>query len=148
MNPKIQYDLNLKVIKRYDPNIIAILDSSSHSVIYDFDEKQIGWKLANYSGPLFLFKRKIAPFYGIFILNRENLNNFIFYLSNECQVSYNEYINVKRPENGIFGIWLYEESDRARIASALDIYSRVMADDITSPKFEENFNLSTINKNY
>ncbi|KAJ3166000.1 mRNA-decapping enzyme 1B [Irineochytrium annulatum] len=83
--------VNLKVLRRYDPTIRSILDSSSHVVVYDFDPVNQSWTKKGIEGTLFITTRSPpAPVNGarqhphqnhtshtLFILNRLSTENFV-----------------------------------------------------------------------
>ena len=62
--------MNLSVLRNIDPNIIDIIDQSSHVVAYDFDQEKSSWKKRGIEGTLFVYSRNIAPFHGFIVLNR------------------------------------------------------------------------------
>ncbi|KAJ9071515.1 hypothetical protein DSO57_1036143 [Entomophthora muscae] len=126
--------LNLKVLKRHDMTIDSILDQSSHVVIYNFDVESQQWKNAGYEGSMFIFKRTVAPFYGVLVLNRRSIDNFIFLLTPDLEIHVDaEFIIYRRPKDSIIGIWLYEKLDRIRIAHQLENYSKQVASKMSSP---------------
>lgn len=79
--------LNFNVISRYDPNIKQLLYTTSHCVIYKFDESQ-EWEKTDYQGTLALYLRDFTPpapgeqlgldqlqrlfCYGLILLNRQS----------------------------------------------------------------------------
>lgn len=48
---------NFRSVKRADPSIIAILETSVYSVIYHYDERSGRWEKQKQEGPLFVVKR-------------------------------------------------------------------------------------------
>lgn len=77
--------LNFNVISRYDPKIKQLLYTTSHCVVYKFDENQ-EWKKTEYQGTIALYLREFQPpvagerldlaqlqrlfCYGLILLNR------------------------------------------------------------------------------
>ncbi|KIR27334.1 hypothetical protein I307_04144 [Cryptococcus deuterogattii 99/473] len=49
---------NFRSVKRADPSIIAILETSVYSVIYHYDERSDRWEKQKQEGPLFVVKRQ------------------------------------------------------------------------------------------
>ena len=51
---------NLKTLQKRDAAIDAILDMSSHVVLYQFDEAKQSWERKNIEGALFVVRRSAA----------------------------------------------------------------------------------------
>jgi hypothetical protein len=79
--------LNLRVLKRHNHNIVSLIDKSSYCVIYTFSTATSSWTKAGYEGTLFIYTQ--APHtiqadhgeeqgggYGFCVLNRLSLENF------------------------------------------------------------------------
>jgi hypothetical protein len=64
--------LNLSVLRRHDPSIVEIVDSTSYVALYQHTTE---WHKTGVEGTLFLFKRSRHPLYGFFILNRQGIEN-------------------------------------------------------------------------
>ncbi|KAJ2391325.1 hypothetical protein H4S02_001394 [Coemansia sp. RSA 2611] len=112
---------NLQVLRRYDSQIEAIIDTTSHVVLYQFQESSQSWANKEVEGALFLFKRAAAPYYGFMIMNRLGLDNYTERLSADMsfQTSDQIVIYTSKQNSGIIGIWIYEETDRQRIPEQL-----------------------------
>ncbi|CEH11984.1 Decapping enzyme complex component DCP1 [Ceraceosorus bombacis] len=67
----------MKVLSRYDPQAVSLLQSTSFVVLYTYDESSSAWSKTSIEGPLFIYSRSSAPTYGLFVLNRNGMNNFI-----------------------------------------------------------------------
>ncbi|KAI7860488.1 hypothetical protein BDC45DRAFT_103460 [Circinella umbellata] len=66
-------------------------------------------------GVLFLVKRKTAPTYALYILNRLSMDNFCLYLSDIRDLSLaDEFLICQTSEGQACGLWLFEEKDRQR----------------------------------
>jgi hypothetical protein len=65
--------INFNVLRRHDPQISSILDSTSYAVIYRYFHG--AWSKTGFEGTLFIFQRDSHPFYGVFVLNRQGLDN-------------------------------------------------------------------------
>ncbi|KAJ2084116.1 hypothetical protein H4R24_000325 [Coemansia sp. RSA 988] len=48
---------NLQVLRRYDSQIEALIDTTSHVVLYQFQEENQTWANKEVEGALFIFKR-------------------------------------------------------------------------------------------
>ncbi|KAI9145711.1 hypothetical protein BKA69DRAFT_456419 [Paraphysoderma sedebokerense] len=115
MNKQAKLAMNLNVLKRHDPHIVSILDSTPYAVLYEFDGA--AWSKKNIEGTLFLYARSISPYYGLFIINRLSTSNYLMSLTDQIDIQLNaEYIMYKqKSDDGIYGVWIFEEGDRLRI---------------------------------
>ncbi|KAF9434526.1 hypothetical protein BGZ76_007868 [Entomortierella beljakovae] len=119
MNKAARKAVNLSVLQRHDPNISDILDSSSHVVVYKFDENTQTWTKKNVEGTMFVFKRSAAPSYGFFIMNRLGLENLMADLTGDMALQVTSDYIIYRAGEDIHGIWIFETTDRDRIAEKL-----------------------------
>ncbi|KAJ2885124.1 hypothetical protein H4R27_001615 [Coemansia aciculifera] len=112
---------NLQVLRRYDDQIEAIIDTTSHVVLYQFQETTQEWKNKEVEGALFIYKRFSAPHYGFTIMNRLGLENFTEHLSADMNFQTSDQIIMytSTSGSGILGVWIYEEADRVRIPEQL-----------------------------
>ncbi|KAG0306460.1 hypothetical protein BGZ99_001760, partial [Dissophora globulifera] len=119
MNKAARKAVNLSVLQRHDPHISDILDSSSHVVVYKFDEDSQAWTKKGVEGTMFVFKRTTLPSYGFFIMNRLGLDNFMADLTGDMALQLTSDYIIYRDEKDIHGIWIYEPTDRDRIGEKL-----------------------------
>ena len=79
--------LNLRVLRRHNPNILSLIDKSSYCVVYRFDTVNQSWTKAGYEGTLFIYSQgphvvqtsqgeEQGGEYGFCVLNRLSLDNF------------------------------------------------------------------------
>ncbi|WWC59539.1 uncharacterized protein I303_102095 [Kwoniella dejecticola CBS 10117] len=70
---------NFRSVKRADPHVKEILDTSVYSVIYNYDEASGSgagkWEKQKQEGPLFVVRRDTSPEWSLFMLNRQGLKN-------------------------------------------------------------------------
>ncbi|KAI8621846.1 hypothetical protein BC830DRAFT_1092494 [Chytriomyces sp. MP71] len=121
MNAEQRNAHNLRVLQRHDPLIVAILDSTSHVVVYDFDETKQSWNKRGIEGTLFIVQRNAAIRHRMLILNRLSLDNFDVDLVDaiEFQVT-GDYVIYRDPRmDRVQGLWIYEPQDRIRLAESL-----------------------------
>ncbi|MBW0518945.1 hypothetical protein O181_058660 [Austropuccinia psidii MF-1] len=119
MDPHI---INFNVLRRHDPQICSIIDSTSYVVIYRYFHG--AWSKTGFEGTMFLFQRQSSPLFGLFVLNRQGLDNFCQGLLPSWDVDLDEGLIIWRSAGAtgdgdddlIYGIWVYEENDRSRIA--------------------------------
>jgi Dcp1-like decapping family len=74
-------ELNLSVIKRYNPEVVSILSIAPYSVIYDFAPlPEPAWSKTGIEGSLFICELKPGVYgedrYIALVLNRRGLDNF------------------------------------------------------------------------
>ncbi|KAJ2656230.1 hypothetical protein IWW48_005139 [Coemansia sp. RSA 1200] len=114
---------NLQVLRRYDSQIEAIIDTTSHVVLYQFQEQTQTWANKDVEGALFIYKRATAPHFGFTIMNRIGVENYTEYLGSEMafQTSGQIVIYTSKSKGCIVGIWIYEETDRVRIPEQLGL---------------------------
>lgn len=101
-------DLNLSVLRRYEPSIRSIVSIAANAVVYNFSPETQGWDKSGVEGTLFVCQQEpflvtaagsggpgtgidteTLPRTCIFVLNRRGLNNLIFDLTKAtaCEVS-------------------------------------------------------------
>ncbi|KAJ5947884.1 hypothetical protein N7466_000899 [Penicillium verhagenii] len=120
-------DLNLRVLRRYNPAITKVISLANYAVIYTFDSTTASWEKVNIEGTLFICRmtpgRLGEERYVVVILNRRSLINFQCLLINPENVELtDEYVILKDDsandgENkagandyNVYGIWIYSES--------------------------------------
>ena len=59
MDPIARKAVNLNVLRRHDQNIVEIVDSSSHVVVYKFDHEQGAWVCLSFNMLLSLKRVKL-----------------------------------------------------------------------------------------
>ncbi|KAI7821957.1 hypothetical protein BC939DRAFT_398301 [Gamsiella multidivaricata] len=120
MNKAARKAVNLSVLQRHDPHISDILDSSSHVVVYQFDEDSQAWTKKGVEGTMFVFKsRSSVPSYGFFIMNRLGLDNLMADLTGDMALQLTSDYIIYQHGKDIHGIWIYEPTDRDRIGEKL-----------------------------
>lgn len=84
MTADARYQKNLKSLRRIDPTIVSIVDQFSHICLYRLHEGK--WLKDGFEGASFLFERAAYPPYGLFILNRAGMNDYIHPIHPEDEV--------------------------------------------------------------
>ncbi|EJD05598.1 uncharacterized protein FOMMEDRAFT_139003 [Fomitiporia mediterranea MF3/22] len=82
MTPADRYYKNLRVLRRRDSHIVSIFDQFPHVTVY-YMQDDLSMDRAGYEGTLFFFERDIEPTYGLFILNRQGMNDYIRYFQHD-----------------------------------------------------------------
>ncbi|KAJ3018088.1 hypothetical protein HKX48_003164 [Thoreauomyces humboldtii] len=128
MDPTARLAVNLNVLRRHDPSISQILESSSHVVVYDFDPVTKNWTKKGIEGTMFVFQRSVAPLYGLFVMNRLGLENLMVLLNADMEVQLlQEFVIYRQPDDSVQGLWMYETADRTRIVKTLTTYTELSA---------------------
>ncbi|KAI9594686.1 hypothetical protein BDF19DRAFT_386111 [Syncephalis fuscata] len=114
--------VNLSVLKRHIPSVKYIVDSASHAVLYEFEPETREWTKKNVEGAMFIFERyENTPSFGFFILNRLGLDNALAYLEPHLVLHQtDEYIMYRSGAAPIYGLWIYDPTDRERIWQKLN----------------------------
>jgi len=120
-------ELNLSVIRRYDPSVDSILSIAPHVVLYVLSPETQSWGDTGIAGTLFVCQ--LAPNdigatrYSIVVLNRRGLENFQTELSSGEDVEITDefvILQVKKAEGEtqIYGLWIFAEPPPASTAQA------------------------------
>ncbi|KAF9226414.1 hypothetical protein BS17DRAFT_815258 [Gyrodon lividus] len=75
MSPASRYMANMKVIRRRDSSIVSIFDQFSHVCVYHHNGDK--WEKQGYEGSMFLYERDSYPPYGLYIMNRVGMDDYI-----------------------------------------------------------------------
>lgn len=118
--------MNLQVLKRQDHDVMEIVDTASHVVMYEFDQDAQSWKRKDVEGCLFVVKRSSAPRFQIFVNNRLSTTNMTLPLEENLQVeNVDTFLIMRSPDTSyasgfaIYGIWFFPEEDRSKILNLL-----------------------------
>ncbi|ETO78972.1 hypothetical protein, variant [Phytophthora nicotianae P1976] len=118
--------MNLQVLKRQDADVMEIVDTASHVVMYEFDQDAQSWKRKDVEGCLFVVKRSSAPRFQIFVNNRLSTTNMTLPLDDRLQVdNVDSFLILRSPDTtyssgyAIYGVWFFPEEDRAKILQLL-----------------------------
>ena len=106
-------EMNLRVLRRFDPSIVHIVSVASFAVLYSYEGE---WSKTATEGPLFLFQRAAAP-HGLLILNRNGPVSFSVDIHRDDDIEMSKGFIIYRPhaqldaaEEDIYGIWVYESA--------------------------------------
>ncbi|SPC65993.1 related to decapping enzyme [Ustilago sp. UG-2017b] len=112
-------NFNLKVLRRHDPSIVGIIESASFVVLYNYNSGE--WTKTGVEGPLFLFRRRLPPYNGFFLMNRNGLENFSADVTPEDDLDITPEFIIYRPEttNEVYGIWVFEPNQRMSVGDKL-----------------------------
>ncbi|PPQ70982.1 hypothetical protein CVT24_009937 [Panaeolus cyanescens] len=84
MSSAARYAFNLKAIRKRDPTIVSIFDTLPHVCVYHFQDNK--WSKHGFEGSMFLFERTKYPPYGLYIMNRMGMEDYVHALCPEDDV--------------------------------------------------------------
>jgi len=119
--PRDSDELNLAVLRRWDPEVVAIKSKASMAVVYTCSTETGQWERADIEGPLFICElvRATLPIpdssllierYKAVILNRKNMQNFSVDLKESGHLDVNDSLimfSPSQPDEPLYGIWVY-----------------------------------------
>ncbi|KNE57101.1 hypothetical protein AMAG_02851 [Allomyces macrogynus ATCC 38327] len=124
----LKLQANLNVLRRKDPRITSIVDSTPHVVQYEFAGGS--WRKRNIEGTMFLFRRSTRPHFGLFIMNRMSTSNYLLPLTKALAFKVNgDYLMYQTDTGDITGIWFFEGKDRDRFYEQVTEMCQMDADD-------------------
>ncbi|CAK4406625.1 unnamed protein product [Aphanomyces euteiches] len=125
--------LNLQVLQRQDDQIMDIVGTASHVVVYEFNQVEQSWKRKEVEGSLFVVKRYSAPRFQIFVNNRLSTVNMAIAIDAQMNVdNVDDFLIIRCTdaatpgEYKIYGIWFYPEEDRQKTLKLLERYDTVL----------------------
>lgn len=118
IHPNLKYQMNLRVLRRYNKKITSLIESASHAVLYQFSTETNSWAKLNIEGPIFLYKKSTLSYTGLFILNRLSLSNFELELMNVVVNEVDQYIMIQHDDH-IYGVWMHDSIERETIYAYL-----------------------------
>ncbi|KIY47320.1 hypothetical protein FISHEDRAFT_59741 [Fistulina hepatica ATCC 64428] len=107
VSKEARYQSNLRRLRRRDPAIESIFCQFSHVCVFhspNGTEKK--WEKRGYEGAMFLYERSAYPPYGIYVLNRQGLVDFMQNIYPEDKMG---------PDGALVGIRQYPRWTQARI---------------------------------
>ncbi|KAK5713050.1 hypothetical protein LTR15_011411 [Elasticomyces elasticus] len=112
-------ELNLTVLRRYNPSINSIISIAPFAVLYTFSPNSQAWEKCGVEGTLFICHLSdTGPArYNAMILNRKSLENFEAELKSADDVEITEEYVILQSTMGdegtpvIYGIWIFEDGD-------------------------------------
>jgi hypothetical protein len=120
-------ELNLSVLRRYNPAIRTILSIAANAVIYLFTPATQTWEKSNVEGTLFVCEQDSdsstgEPGYCVVVLNRRGLDNLILDLAQTQHVEVtSELLIMTFQETGAeaedkktMGVWFFDDKHDTR----------------------------------
>jgi Dcp1-like decapping family len=122
-------ELNLSVLRRYNPSILTILSIAANAVIYLFTPSTQQWEKSGVEGTLFICETQppstaVDAGYCVVVLNRRGLDNLILDLSRAQDVEVTAELLIIRFQEGaegdqkVMGIWIHKDKDDTREVNA------------------------------
>ncbi|KAM0747294.1 hypothetical protein T439DRAFT_329042 [Meredithblackwellia eburnea MCA 4105] len=127
---RIRAAINLKTLKRHDSKIEAIVSQSTYAIIYTSSEDDKGefeWVKTGVEGPMFLFQRSEAPYYGFIVINQKGMEYVYELLTPELDAVEEQGMIMFRTsvdEDRATGIWLHDAVDRQPMFKLIDQHKR------------------------
>lgn len=119
--PEARSSFNLKVLRRHDPSIVEIVETASFVVLYNYNGGE--WTKTGVEGPLFLFRRRLPPYNGFFLMNRNGVENFSADVTPDDDLEITPEFIIYRPEtsgdNEVYGIWVFEPNQRMAVGDKM-----------------------------
>ncbi|CAJ0931514.1 unnamed protein product, partial [Mesorhabditis belari] len=107
---------NLSSIRNIDPCAEAILDKTTHTALYRFNNISKQWEKTDVDGSMFVYERVDVPFYSLIIANRQSLNDMIEPITAQVRVTIQKpYLFFCKADGEIRGFWFYKNEDCDRI---------------------------------
>ncbi|SJX63182.1 related to decapping enzyme [Sporisorium reilianum f. sp. reilianum] len=136
--PEARSSFNLKVLRRHDPSIVEIVEIASFVVLYNYNSGE--WTKTGVEGPLFLFRRRLPPYNGFFLMNRNGVENFSADVTPDDDLEITPEFIIYRPEkngdNEVYGIWVFEPNQRMAVGDKL-LKLQQMADAPSDAQLQE-----------
>jgi hypothetical protein len=130
-------ELNLSVLKRYNPEITAILSIAPYAVVYEFSPlPQPEWTKTGVEGSLFICELAHGLYgedrYSAIVLNRRGLDNFEAELregENAGVEITGEYVIIsfkEGHEQKIYGVYIFHDAPGSSTANAMQLNGELM----------------------
>ncbi|KAK5716318.1 hypothetical protein LTR17_016432 [Elasticomyces elasticus] len=125
-------ELNLTVLRRYNPSISSIVSIAPFAVLYTFSPDSQAWEKCGVEGTLFICHLEGTGRYNAMILNRKSLENFEAQLKSADDVEITEEYVILQSTMGdestpvIYGIWIFEDGDVEGVTSTREVVAQTM----------------------
>jgi len=105
-------ELNLSVIRRHYPEVIAVHCVAPYAVLYAFSLDSEQWEKVGMEGSLFVCELLTAPNgaerYSVVILNRRSLDNFNMEITGLDGLEFTEDYIIMQGDQ-VYGLWIFSE---------------------------------------
>lgn len=104
-------ELNLSVLRRHYPEVVAIHYVAPYAVLYVYTLELAQWEKIGMEGSLFvceLVPSSIgAERFAVILLNRRGLENFFMEIKSPEDIEFDEFIMMQSDQ--VYGLWIYSE---------------------------------------
>eukprot|EP00037_Helgoeca_nana_P016778 m.158138 g.158138 ORF g.158138 m.158138 type:complete len:474 (-) comp23684_c0_seq2:79-1500(-) len=118
--------LNLSVLQRVDPQITRIEASTAHATLYKL-ENGTEWKVEDVAGAFFLFGRKVAPFFGMHIMNQKAFDNYHRLIQPDDQFEMQSSFLMFKDDGEYYGLWFGVDDDRESMCTQVAAKAKAAA---------------------
>ena len=128
--PRSNEELNLSVLRRIYPELVAIDYVTPYAALYTFSLETQQWEKLGVEGTLFLCKLTPSPIgadrYSVAILNRRGLDNFYLELVSEEEMEFTDPYVILQGDQ-VYGIWVFADPPPASTADCrTDTANKIM----------------------
>lgn len=110
-------ELNLSVLRRHNPEVVALEYVAPYAVVYIFSPNSQEWEKSGIEGTAFVCRLtptyEYSQRYTVTVLNRRGLDNFNLELLSSADVEVTaEYIILQSAKEGVhqvYGLWIFSE---------------------------------------
>ncbi|KAF2272333.1 PH domain-like protein, partial [Westerdykella ornata] len=116
-------DLNLAVLRRHYPGIMAIKHTAAYMELYNVNRDTGQWEKGEIAGPVFVCRLEPTSHrpcrFSVVILSRMGLNNFEWNISGDDDMEIEgEFIILSRGDGHAgYGLWVWEPPSTANVRS-------------------------------
>ncbi|PVI07677.1 PH domain-like protein [Periconia macrospinosa] len=120
--PRSNEELNLSVIRRHYPEVIAVHYVVSYAALYIYGLDPPGWERTGTEGSLFVCQ--LAPSlqgverFSVIMLNRKGLENFTMEIKSPDDIEFGEFIMMQSDQNQVYGLWIMNDPPPSSTANA------------------------------
>lgn len=113
--------MNLAAIKRVDPFVKEIIDTSAHVAFYTFNPDETEWEKTDIEGAFFVYSRNAEPYHSVFINNRLNTNSLLEPITAGIELqNQTPFLLYRNERNRIRGFWFYNRTECDRISELVE----------------------------
>jgi hypothetical protein len=128
--PRSNEELNLSVLRRIYPELVAIEHVTPYAALYTFSLETQQWEKLGVEGTLFLCRLTPsaagADRYSVAILNRRGLDNFYLELTSEEEMEFTDPYVILQGDQ-VYGIWVFADPPPASTADCrTDTANKIM----------------------
>lgn len=120
--PRSNEELNLSVIRRHYPEVLALHYVVSYAALYVYALDPPGWERTGTEGSLFVCQLVSSPQgverFSVIMLNRKGLENFTMEIKSPDDIEFGEFIMLQSAQNQVYGLWIMNDPPPSSTANA------------------------------